>query len=467
MQRFVFSLLLAAICAGVAASRVYLDFERVRLRVVTTPVVASDEEVTVQLPDLTRLASSRMAIVARLRGVSDPTDLVVWLDGRRLARLTVPADDEVRVDLASQVTPGDGHQLTLTADRAGWQLTYLELANVHGYSQGIVDLVFVPHDRTAPAAFRAWVFLLVLPALTALLPRPLWGTRRQRWLYWTTATLVLLLFGATLLADAFTRFRILLSLQSFLLCAAILYAEPISRLRAPLEPHVRRALPHVTRGIRRWGPLVPYVAIPALLLWSVGQFYRPHVGFTELIKFGEQFSPTAHPMLQETPHAVEAGSGYDGQFYAQLIFDPLVRSEAIVTALDSPGYRARRILFPWIAYVLGAGNPWLALQAYALLNVGCWLLMAWLLLRWLPPGTARTTRRVVRLPALRRHARVDQAVTGGRAEHAAPGARRRRRGTEPAVARRGAAGRVRPRPRYERDRGADACAGGASRPRAS
>lgn len=369
----------------------YYEFDRVRLRVVTTPTPATAGEMTVPLPDLTRLAPSRAAIVLRLRGAPAPADVVVSLDGRRLARLLLPPHDEMRVDLASEVPDRGSAELTLTADRPGWALTYLEIANVHGYSQGVLDLVIVPHDRASPGRLRGWTFVIVLVALVSLMPRPRWGTRTQQWLYWIGAALVVILFGASLLAEAFSRFRILLSLQSFLLCAAVLYAEPISRLRAPLEPRVRRALPPVIAAVGRWGPLVPYVALPVLLLWCVAQFYHPDTGFTALIKFGSQFSPTAHPTLRELPHAVEPGAGYDGQFYAQLLFDPLVRGEAIVTALDSPGYRARRILFPWLAYLAGLGDPWRALQAYALLNVACWLVMAWLLVRWLPPRSARRT----------------------------------------------------------------------------
>jgi hypothetical protein len=391
MPRIVFAVLLAALSAAVAASRVYHDFERVRLRVITSPLHAATSELYVALPDLTPLAASRAAFVLRLRGTSVPADLVVSFDGRRLARLSLPAGEEVRVDLAAPVMPGEPSGLILSADRAGWDLTYLEVANVHGYSQGLVDLLILPHDRAAPGRFRPALFAIVLVALVALMPRPAWPTGLQRWLYWSGVALVAVLFGGALLAEIFTRFRVLISLSSFLLCTAILYAEPISRLRAPLEPHVRRAWPHAVAGVRRWGPLVPYVAIPALLLWTVAQFYRPEVGFTELVKFGSQFSATAHPTLRDLPHFVEPGAGYDGQFYAQLVFDPLVRSDAIATALDSPGYRARRILFPWIAYLAGLGDPWRALQAYALLNVACWLALAWLLVRWLPPGSARRT----------------------------------------------------------------------------
>jgi hypothetical protein len=123
---------------------------------------------------------------------------------------------------------------------------------------------------------------------------------------------------------------------------------------------------------------------------GVAQFYQAEVGFTRLIRFGQKFDGRALPALRAVPHAVEPGFGYDGQFYAQLALDPLLRSEEIRRALDSPVYRARRILVPWIAHALGASSPWWVLQAYALLNVVCWGILAVMLLRWLPAGQVRT-----------------------------------------------------------------------------
>jgi hypothetical protein len=57
--------------------------------------------------------------------------------------------------------------------------------------------------------------------------------------------------------------------------------------------------------------------------------------------------------------------------------------------MDLPAFRARRILFSWTAYALGLGRPAWIIQVYALQNVVCWLLLAWLLARWIPPDTLR------------------------------------------------------------------------------
>jgi hypothetical protein len=126
----------------------------------------------------------------------------------------------------------------------------------------------------------------------------------------------------------------------------------------------------------------------ALFLASVARFYHPDFGFTGLIGFGLQHEYEL-PAVQAVPHRHYVTGGYDGQFYAQLAVEPLLKDPAIDRALDSPPYRARRILFSWTAYALGLGRPAWILQAYALQNVICWLLLAWLLTRWMPVSTAR------------------------------------------------------------------------------
>jgi hypothetical protein len=108
-------------------------------------------------------------------------------------------------------------------------------------------------------------------------------------------------------------------------------------------------------------------------------------GFSSLIRFGETWETRRHVLLQGVPVAtVPHSNGYDGQFYAQIALDPLLRHRDTARVLDVPAYRARRILTPAIAAAAGLGNPWLTLQAYALLNVVCWFVLAWLLAKALP-----------------------------------------------------------------------------------
>jgi hypothetical protein len=61
--------------------------------------------------------------------------------------------------------------------------------------------------------------------------------------------------------------------------------------------------------------------------------------------------------------------GYDGQFFLTLAYDPLLRQEETLAALDSPRYRARRILYPALAYLIALGSPRAIPWALVFLNV--------------------------------------------------------------------------------------------------
>lgn len=129
--------------------------------------------------------------------------------------------------------------------------------------------------------------------------------------------------------------------------------------------------------------------LAVLFLVSIRKYYHPGTGFTALIGF-----PAGHeyevPALRRVPHYDYTGAGvYDGQFYAQCALDPLMRDPATDRAMDLAPFRARRILFSWTAYLAGAGRPAWILEAYALQNVVCWLLLALVLARWMRPATPR------------------------------------------------------------------------------
>jgi hypothetical protein len=140
---------------------------------------------------------------------------------------------------------------------------------------------------------------------------------------------------------------------------------------------------------RRWIWTALAAALVVLLLSSVARVYHPVYGFTEMIGFAAPGTGEL-PTLQAIPHYRHPPWGsYDGQFYAQLALEPLLRDPAIDRALDLAPYRARRILFSWTAWALGAGRPTWIVQAYALQNVLFWLLLAALMTRWLRPDTPR------------------------------------------------------------------------------
>lgn len=86
-----------------------------------------------------------------------------------------------------------------------------------------------------------------------------------------------------------------------------------------------------------------------------------------LVHFGPRFG-TADPF----PGAPTSGtSGYDGQFYAVLATDPFLTRPETLERLDTPSFRANRILIPMAAWVLAFGRSGAAVWTYMGL---CWLL---------------------------------------------------------------------------------------------
>jgi hypothetical protein len=117
---------------------------------------------------------------------------------------------------------------------------------------------------------------------------------------------------------------------------------------------------------------------------GVAAHWRSVDGFASLIHFGQDFASARLPELAGTEVTTYPRFGYDGQFYAQLAIRPDVTAPKLQHAIDNPRYRARRILLALVAHVLGAGRAWPVVQAYALLNVAAWLVLAW----WLHQRTA-------------------------------------------------------------------------------
>ncbi|MES2697086.1 MAG: hypothetical protein V4773_26715 [Verrucomicrobiota bacterium] len=130
---------------------------------------------------------------------------------------------------------------------------------------------------------------------------------------------------------------------------------------------------------------VVFIAGILLFLWCVSQFYQRDTGFSSLISIGDMLTATKVTALKQSPHYVyESSPGYDGAYYVQLALYPTLDNPELTKAIDNLPYRAKRILFCWAAYVLGLGQPAWVVQAHALLNVLCWLALAFVLLRWFP-----------------------------------------------------------------------------------
>jgi len=228
------ALFLAALCALVAYSRVYPSFQRVRVKVVEATLVPEDDSVSVAIPDLSGLVGQATAIIVRVRNVrQDPRRFTFMVDGTELASFVVGPRRVARIDrsVADGVELARAERIELRGDRGGWSLESLEIANVHVHSEGALALVIVPATATVRAGAAR---LLALPLLVALfllsgVSKPF----QQGWArtaYFSVAAIVLVFFGAALVAPWVSPFKVLLSPRTFLLLTAVLYLPGLHRV---------------------------------------------------------------------------------------------------------------------------------------------------------------------------------------------------------------------------------------------
>ena len=104
----------------------------------------------------------------------------------------------------------------------------------------------------------------------------------------------------------------------------------------------------------RAGGAVVVVAFLAL----VARFWHPVWGFTAFLQLDSTNDEVKITPFKTLPvYVYPYAGGYDGLYYAQLAYDPTLRSPELARAMDNFGYRARRVLPPLLAYLIALGRP--------------------------------------------------------------------------------------------------------------
>jgi hypothetical protein len=170
-------------------------------------------------------------------------------------------------------------------------------------------------------------------------------------------------------------------------CSTIAIDRTLHTSNVPAKP----AKPGIRPSVAwLWGQryAIVYFALALGFVMVVARFYQPDTGFTSLERFGDWFQAGRLQRLHDVPiYTLETSQGYDGQFYAQLAVAGNPLDPELRRALDSAPYRSRRILIPALSHLVGLGRPAWVLNVYALSNLFCWLVLAWLLARWWFPPT--------------------------------------------------------------------------------
>ena len=139
----------------------------------------------------------------------------------------------------------------------------------------------------------------------------------------------------------------------------------------------------------RWAFVFVALAALAFFLCVYAAIWTPEHGITKFLRVGQEFDDMGLAVFRATPKFIDPYPahrwGFDGQLYAQMALDPLLLDPQLHFALDDPPYRGQRILLSWIAWVLGLGQPFWILNAYAALNLIFWVGLAFLAERLFAP----------------------------------------------------------------------------------
>ena len=395
--RFVGFVVLAGVSAMTLYARTYQTFDRVRVPVIAGEQQPVDGLLTVPLPETPDLADRPTAIIVRLLNAARSSrTITMTVNDTEATHVDLRPAEARRIDLSvpTGVQPGD--VLELRGDGSGWSLSYLEIGTAHGFSHGLFSLVIVPgivNDYQSVSVVGAVGLFAALLGLSCALFRFETHTFVRR-IETSLISIIVGFFCLTWLIPIVSPYKVLLAWSALLICLGVLYLPVVI-------PGVQRLwrgfviLWHLTlnfyharkRSLTRIGLRMLCGGLVALFLVSVSGFYATETGFTSLILLGERYEAQALPTVKALPNFVDSSPGYDGQFYAQLALDPFFQDPFIERAIDTFSYRAPRILFSWTAFLLGLGQPSWILQAYAVQNILYWFILAWLLLRWMPPVT--------------------------------------------------------------------------------
>ena len=168
----------------------------------------------------------------------------IAVDGSTLTAVPLGSGRETRVDLSlpdgGVLSAGD--LVEIASDGDGWSLTFLEVANVHGFSRGLFEFMIVPAAVT-PAPRVPVLLSVALMVLMLLFPGDPTRTVRntvRRVTYVFVAALVCLFLAAVVLAPWVSDFGVLLAWHTLAVLLALLYYPTIEAWFWKSQPMLRR-----------------------------------------------------------------------------------------------------------------------------------------------------------------------------------------------------------------------------------
>jgi len=371
LWRPIWSVATAGLCAYVLLAQV------AELAVTRTKMIQSAQpanttftlEVPAPMP-----RSSWLAFVCRARNdADDALTLTAEYAGSVIGSATIPPRSERRIDFAAPARAGS---LVLRGRDRPWMLLYAEIANVHGFSRGLVNLFVIPAGQSFERQ-PAWSLLLLAGALLALafappVPVSTWVRR----VHLLACAAAVSLFAATAVSGLVSRYAVVLSPRTFALGCALLLSRRIAMAMRVVLTRLSGA-PRVAVGITG---IIAASFFASAMLQTLDRFGGNYSGFLHLSHSYAQ----GLPFLRDDPtlarELITYDLGYDGQFMYGMAFDPALsryRDDPgnYAAVADAPPYRYGRVGFSALSALAALGQPqrfpvvmlWLILAGHLLL----------------------------------------------------------------------------------------------------
>ncbi|MBM3750716.1 MAG: hypothetical protein FJW21_05980 [Acidimicrobiia bacterium] len=179
----------SAIVAGalcvVLATRVFTEFDAVRVKLVTLPVPAVDGTVRIDTSHDARTAqlSAPVALIAVLHNSLPAQQTVaIEVDDQPVCTATIAPLTSRRLDcvVSTGWVRGPAHQILLTGEGPDWSLEFLEIATHHGSSSRLFPFHVLPNvnaDFHRPNWVVVGVTWLVLWGILLVRPATTWSRR--------------------------------------------------------------------------------------------------------------------------------------------------------------------------------------------------------------------------------------------------------------------------------------------------
>ena len=365
------ALLIAAFCGLVLLTRVYVDFPTSRIKLVTNGQATENGVFSLDVPYAPRMVDTGLPIVliAHLQNTgAAPVSVNIAWNATNLTTTSLKPSSSRRIDLVlpEGVTLRGDDRLRFRGSNDTWQLTYLEVANLHGSARGLINAVFVPASVRAASPFT-WPLVLLTVVVFAgvgLRAGAPWAWKSVRLVHTVTIAFVLGLFALSLLSSVVTPYKVLISSDTFWIGSAVVLLRGIWRALGEFRQLVgRRVLGSTAAFDSVVVALIVTAFFTTVMFIRLHQEYRGNYsGFLHLQRELIRDTPllTGRDDIKKALWVVDGG--YDGMFMYLMTYDPFMSAfkddpGQYTRVVDTPPYRYTRIGFSVMTRVAAWNHP--------------------------------------------------------------------------------------------------------------